>query len=145
MLADIGYKSCVRLDVIRDDIDRISGKERKAFICVSFSLLELLDLLYPFRILALRNSLYETFREVLDITANTEVNRNVLSDLGTVAVNVDLCSREREFLCLSCRPVRESYAKCDYEICLSKSYRRCLSSVHSLHTQESRRIGRNLG
>ena len=120
MLADISNKPRVGLNIIRYDIDSIPRKERQTFVCISFPLLQLLDLLYPLSILALRSCLDQTFRKVFDITADTEIDGNVLSDLRAVAVDVDLRSGKREFLSPSRRTVRESYADRDNEISFCK-------------------------
>ena len=120
VLADISNKPRVGLNIIRDDIDSIPRKERQTFVCISFPLLQLLDLLYPLSILALRSCLDQTFRKVFDITADTEIDGNVLSDLRAVAVDVDLRSGKREFLSPSRRTVRESYADRDNEISFCK-------------------------
>ena len=90
MLADISYKSCVWPDVIRDDVDRISRKERKPFVSIGFPLPELVDLLYPLGILPLRSSFRKALRKVPDVAADTEIYGHILAYLGTVAVDMDL-------------------------------------------------------
>ena len=62
---------------------------------VSFSLLELVDLLDPLGIPALRSRLDEALYKVFDIAADTEIDRYVLAYLGAVTIDVDLRGRQR--------------------------------------------------
>ena len=98
MLTNVSNDPCVGFYDIGNDVDRITRKERKTFVCVRLSLLELLNFLDPFRILALGNCMCKMLYKIFYVTADTEINRNILADFCTVAVNVDLCSGERKLL-----------------------------------------------
>ena len=93
MLADISNKSGIRLYNIRNYVDRIAWQERKSFVCISFSLLELFDFLDPLAVLALGCCLSKTLDEVFDVTADTEIYRNVLAYLRTFTIDMYLGCR----------------------------------------------------
>ena len=98
MLANVSNDPCIGFYDVGHDVDRITRKERKTFVSICLSLLELFNLLDPFCIFTLGNSVRKLLYEIFYVTADTEINRNILADFSAVAVNVDLCSGERKLL-----------------------------------------------
>ncbi len=51
----------------------------------------------------------------------------------------------RELLLVARRSVGKPRADCDYKVSLVRSHRRGVMPVHTLHTEETRVVGRNCG